>query len=464
VRCRKRKPNIYRWLRERISGIDYGQKYRNWRTGRVSPIHCNPNEEVLDAFRSKTWLSRLTNKKLDLHFKNETTFYFTGHASRRTPETLVLIDIDCHASGSLAGAIAFAKYLREHYYRNLYWEVSTNGNGVHAYLVLRKYDVGGLMINDLLLHRLQPFLRRALAEQNFDVETVEVKGTCPDFEWGQKKGELLAYRSGTLAKLPREAHRFDELAKTTVLSIDDLLRLGVPEIQPSEPVRLRMVGIESKGSIAGKHFQQDELDRLDNHYLHLANALLHRHSLGTKGRSVATAEDLSIFLMMLRFFTKNMNGDGSLPMARFKAMWEALFEAGDIRRSWDGKRFATMRNYLSDLGLIQWQEERHYPDPIKHRGQAAKWMASEMLMGWLEEPIRTQEEEKAAEERNLTKQQEKGEEKEASFRGTGLLEASDDFVPSLPEAVIRPVKSWKVPNTCPNPDEEIARIVGYMAA
>lgn len=336
---RQRKSNIYRWLRERTSSVDYGLMYRNPRTKRRSPIHCNTNEEVLDAFRSKTWLSRLTNEKLDRHFAHQETFYFTGNGSRRgTVETLVLIDIDCHASGSLAGAVAFAEYLREHHYRNLYWEVSTNGNGVHAYVVLRKFDLGAPMINDLLLHRLQPFLRRVLDEQGFDVETVEVKGGCPIFEWGQKKGELLAYRSGTLAKLPREYHRFEELSKTTTVSYFDLLRLPLPE-EPkcaSEPVHLRLVGIESLRSISGKHFQQDELVKLDGHYLHIAQMLLNHHQLPTKTRAIVTAEDLAIWLMIARFCTANPNADGSLPYLRF-----AVFGRAFLRQGTSGDRGTT---------------------------------------------------------------------------------------------------------------------------
>ena len=56
-----------------------------------------------------------------------------------------------------------------------------------------------------------------------------------------------------------------------------------------------------------------------------------------------------------------MNLDGSLPTARFKSLWEAMLEKGDIVRGWDYKRFAAMRNHLSSLGLLEWEDERYSP-------------------------------------------------------------------------------------------------------
>ncbi len=46
---------------------------------------------------------------------------------------------------------------------------------------------------------------------------------------------------------------------------------------------------------------------------------MENHVLRTSGRAVVTAEDVAIFLMLLRFFTLNMNEDGTLPQVRFKA-------------------------------------------------------------------------------------------------------------------------------------------------
>ena len=45
-----------------------------------------------------------------------------------------MLDIDCHKSGSPEGARQFAEYLKKKFFPNLYYETSTNGNGIHGYI------------------------------------------------------------------------------------------------------------------------------------------------------------------------------------------------------------------------------------------------------------------------------------------------------------------------------------------
>lgn len=393
-----RKKSIYRWLRERTSSVDYGFKYNG------NPIHCNTNERVLDAFSGGKWLSRMTNTKFDDHFSGEKTHYFTGNGSPKFPETLLNIDIDCHKTGTLAGAIAFAEHLRDTLFPNLYFEVSTNGNGVHGYIVIEKADLGATILNELS-RRLQQHLRQILSTTHFDVQDVEIKGTCPVLVWGDKKGELQNYTSGTLAKFPRESHRFEELRNTTRLSYLELLKLPVVEKLKPVPSDMQAVRLERPpvpGSISGKVIGPEELAELDGHYRKVAKTLMEEHVLRTTGRTVATVEDLAIFLMLLRYFTQNMNRDGSLPYARFKGLWSSVFECGDVGRSFEDKRFATLRNYLSSLGLLEWQDDKYTlgttdSDGNKHKGKASRWQASELLMSLLDwQELKNQQEQECA--------------------------------------------------------------------
>ena len=380
-----KKKSIYRWLRERTSSVDYGFKYNG------HPIHCNKNENVLDSFNGGKWLSRMTNAKFNDHFSGDETFYFTGNGSSKSPETLLNIDIDCHKTGTLAGAIAFAEYLRDNHFPNLYFEVSTNGNGVHGYVVIEKSDLGSVILNELF-RRLQQHLRQILSTTNFDVQDVEIKGKCPVFVWGDRKGELQNYTSGTLAKLPRESDRFEELKNTTRLSYLDLLKLPVVEKIKPVPSDIQAVRLERPpvaGSTSGKVIGPEELAELDGHYRKVAETLMAVHVLKTSGRTVATVEDLAIFLMLLRYFTKNMNLDGSLPYARFRGLWSSAFELGDVDRMFEDKRFATLRNYLSSLGLLDWQEAKYIlgtkdSDGNRLKGKASRWQASELLMSLLD--------------------------------------------------------------------------------
>jgi hypothetical protein len=388
--------------------VDYGFKYNG------HPIHCNTNEKVLDAFNGGKWLSRMTNDKFDDHFAGDKTHYFTGGGSPKFPETLLNIDIDCHKTGTLAGAIAFAEHLRDNFFANLYFEVSTNGNGVHAYVVIEKGDLGAVILNELS-RRLQKHLRQILSTTNFDVEDVEIKGTCPVFVWGDRKGVLQNYTSGTLAKFPRESHRFEELRNTTLISYLELLKLPAAEKVKPVPSDVQAVRLERHpvaGSISGKVIGPEELAELDGHYRNVAETLMEEHVLKTTGRTVATVEDLAIFLMLLRYFTQNMNRDGSLPYSRFKGLWTSVFESGDVGRSFEDKRFATLRNYLSSLGLLDWKDDKYTlgttdSDGNKHKGKASRWHASELLMSLLDwKELKKQQEQECA---GCAQEEERGE-------------------------------------------------------
>ena len=93
--------------------------------------------------------------------------------------------------------------------------------------------------------------------------------------------------------------------------------------------------------------------------------------------------DLAIFLMLLRFFSLNMNADGSLPTARWREMWTALHEAGDIDRAWCHHRYARMRNFLTEKDLLVWEDEDFTVGVVDDAGRfvpgkAAKWCATSM--------------------------------------------------------------------------------------
>src|SRR4051812_26709916 len=86
-------------------------------TGKASshPVHCNRNRDILAAFRdNRRWMnvSRLNNSMLDEHWNGDETLYFTGAGKVRCRQTLVNLDIDCHASGSPEGAYEAAEYLK----------------------------------------------------------------------------------------------------------------------------------------------------------------------------------------------------------------------------------------------------------------------------------------------------------------------------------------------------------------
>ncbi len=366
-------------LRNLTSNIVHGVKTK----GRnPHPVHVNRKKAIIEAFAKKTFwkLKRLRNKDFGQHFMGQETLYFTGNGSRRAFETLANIDIDCHNTGTLEGALGFAEHLREHHFPNLYYETSTNGNGVHAYVRIRKYLSYDYEVNEGL-NRLQAKLQQILREQDFDVEMVEVKGHCPVMGWSEKPGEISKMSMGQLAKHPREAlFRSQEFRETTVLRAFDLLRLPAPDRTES-----KQKGKRPPASISGCFLSEEEVAKTKTSYLRLAKILLDNHRLATSTKSVIEAEDIAVFIMFLKFFTLNMNKDGSLPWARFRNLWEAVRKSGDIDRAFQSNRFAVIRDYLSSLELIEWEDNTYKigqkdSGGVRRGGKACKWKASQVLM------------------------------------------------------------------------------------
>jgi len=406
-RTSKELRRICKWLRDRISPYDFG-----WKAPK-GPIHCNRNDSILELFRRlrsglpRSNLARLNNQDFLDHFEGRETFYFTANGRCRCWEVLINFDIDCHRAGSLVGAVAFAEYLRKNHFPGLYYEASTNGKGVHGYILVRKFGVPDTALNRTL-KELDRWLKTLLARGRWDVEGVEVKGHAPDLTWGRDKHHLRAYKSGQLAKLPREAlTRGDELMGTTKMStfeLDHLSRTTV-EVEPvrppgpeqgpvptlsSKPKRVQGASRErpTVGSISGLSIPEELAEQVQGRLLGVARDMYPAGITTGKGRAVKR-EDLATFLAILRFCNQNPNTDGSMPTERVKSLWEGLYRREYTDRGWDHHRYKVLRDWLSKNGFIAWEEEDYIVgrevNGFFQKGQAAKWSASERLLEMLED-------------------------------------------------------------------------------
>lgn len=379
------------WLKSVVSEIDLGLKVFSKKRGKAHPIHLNDNEEIKTHFERLrwghgSWLDhKWTSDVISSHCSEAKTFYFAGASESYKPYTLVMIDVDCHNHGSLEGAMAYLTHLREEHFPNLYFELSTNGNGGHGYFLLDKEGMSAQGIKPLLKQQLQAWLNQIAAD--FDVELVEVKGLPPELSWGTDQYELKTYKSGVLAKVPRGlVDRFYEVRNTTVLSVTDLRRLPVVQKTETRADEKPTIAV-TRGSFSGHHFTEDHLAGLKEggKYWLIAQALLSGEELTTRSRAKVTVLDMAIVLMLGEFFTKNMNSDGSLPTTRWGAMWNCLCEENVIDRAWDHKRFKLLRDRLSSLGLIEWEDQSYSLGWKKEDGEyvpgrAAKWKFSTELM------------------------------------------------------------------------------------
>ena|SRR5271157_3919684 len=84
------------------------------------------------------------------HFLGRVILYFQADGRYKAEETLIEIDIDCHARGSYAGACECVEWLIANGFPGLFWSRSTNGKGVHAYLRINKRGHGDCRLNDAM--------------------------------------------------------------------------------------------------------------------------------------------------------------------------------------------------------------------------------------------------------------------------------------------------------------------------
>ena len=130
--------------------------------------------------------------------------------------------------GNPESATAFAEWLKDNYFPNLYHEPSTHGKGRHGYFILFKNGFMDVGVSNYL-KRLDKTLKKLLelflaTHPQYEIENVEIKGTPHIITWAKgTRRQIETMKSGCLAKLPRDIfNRFDEFKNTTVLSFDDI--------------------------------------------------------------------------------------------------------------------------------------------------------------------------------------------------------------------------------------------------
>ena len=181
-----------------------------------------------------------------------------------------MVDIDCHASGTLEGATQFAEFLRENYFPNLYFEVSTHGNGIQGFVVVdrrlwKRCGVQG-----------SPRRGREVAQAGVALDALRRRGRGAE---GDAAGRLVGQQAGRSEqrdlRLPGEDAqgldvRFEEWQSTTRMTAHELRelpeRFPVPEpeagarsgAESEEPVRK-----VAKGSVLGKLVDPDDVRKLE---------------------------------------------------------------------------------------------------------------------------------------------------------------------------------------------------------
>lgn len=305
------------------------------------------------------------------HFDGKHTLYFTAG---RGEHVLVNLDVDCHNRGTPAGAIKYLEYVKEKFFGpNLYCEASTNGKGGHAYFILWTDKFYGEDVADdmkCLQTLLQlDFIENKLDEK-FDVEWVEIKGMPMVCDiWNEFEISM-----GQLAKIPREINtRFDEFRNTTIVNIYDFEDL--PAYQKLDPPTRKTLSTKIKQCSSSEiTFDWERLGV----YEKVANAGLDIMQPKCKNGHRVVLEDAAIFLLLLDDFSnKYKNKSGEMPFKRFVKHWKDAYLTGEIKRAPSNHRITALRNWCSDLGWIDWQDNTYQFFLDGRKGTCCKFSISE---------------------------------------------------------------------------------------
>ncbi len=197
--------------------------------------------------------------------------------------------------------------------------------------------------------------------------------------------QIETMKSGALAKLLRDIlGRFEEFKNTRVLSFQDIdeLEEKVDRIVIPSPKKLSIFKV--KGSTPTHPITKDEVEAIGGPYLEFARTWV-TEPVGTSSRARVEPEDLAISLSILKFCSQRLNPDGTMPTARIKAIWDRMFENGDVERAFDYHRWRVVRDLIEIQGGLE-MEDRHFytgfvnDQGLEIKGRAAKWKMADWLI------------------------------------------------------------------------------------
>jgi hypothetical protein len=201
-------------------------------------------------------------------------------------------------------------------------------------------------------------------------------------------------KSGELAKLPREIlDRFEAFKDTTVLSFDDIEALEQKAEQLVIPAPATLPILKARGSTSAHPIGRDEIDAISGPYLDFARTWI-PEPLVTSSRAMVEAADLAIALPIVKSCSRSRNPDGTMPTARIKGIWDALFQEGEVDRAFDYHRWRVIRNLIEGRGGLEMEDRRYFTGFVnylgKHvRGRAAKWRMADSLVETLDRLVET---------------------------------------------------------------------------
>lgn len=370
----KRTPLITRLL-DAFSGWNYGLTDQATRRYAFKPA------TILSMYNDRRRWKKLSGADLVNHWNGLETFYY--FSSIRADEILVNLDFDAKGVGSYQGCVKAAEHINTKYFDGkLFCEDSTHQTGIHGYFWLTVKGHSPEQVN-AGLDRLQELLRQDLQQAGADISGLDVQGTCAVIEWTYFKGRrfMSKFVNGRLAKVPRTAReREAELLGAAVVPLHALGRAKNPHADPLDQVRV-WTPKERQASSYGCAMTDADFAALET-YGDVCRQLFRRYNDGqplqAPRRYRVRASHGAIMLCIMRWVYDHPNADGSFLQARAEALWRQAHDRGYVTEAWNNHVWTAFRDFLSSLGLIDWQNNLYTPPTTtpqgeKRAGKGCRW-------------------------------------------------------------------------------------------
>ncbi len=127
-------------------------------------------------------------------------------------------------------------------------------------------------------------------------------------------------------------------------------------------------------------------DRLKKLYRRLVARFNTGELVKAKRRYVVQEEHAAVVFAILRFVFDNPHKDGTFPQERAESLWNDALSRGLIDCPWNHHRWIALRNFLSECGFIDWEDNTyfHFYGEAK-KGRACKWTVTAGFYGMLSE-------------------------------------------------------------------------------
>lgn len=312
-----------------------------------NPCHINFRDDLVDHFNHQPHerkITFLTIRDYAGHCDGLRNYYYVS--DRRAECLLAMIDIDVHKDrGSTAGARRVAEKIKERF-SDFVYEPSTNGKGIHGYVLVktgcRGWEEAWRHLERWLQDVAAPYVQRG------NISLIELKGKPPGFHYDG--GRLVHINMGTLAKLPRV-----DISGTTILTTDQVLALPVEGQPKSQKLNCRLIASERSGLIPA----YKECTNLRAYRSRAYAAMGHMQRV--RNRKV-TWTHAAVLLGILDWCRKHPNLDGSIPVNRIKAIWTDLYLSGAIDVSHHSTIVAALLRAFTAMNYLDWQDVRYYYD------------------------------------------------------------------------------------------------------